>query len=230
MAHTQLIVGGTETKRLKLVNQIVKKTLGITFPAFHPDLIIVQGKNSISIDQTRELKAKLILKPYQSSIKLALVLQADKLTLAAQNSLLKTLEEPPAKSQIVLETANPSLLLPTIVSRCQIIKLDSLPSIQPDKTQMTNYQQLIMTLLKSGVGERLKLAAAYAQNREQTLESIQFLLLAWRQLIQKNPSQAFSRNIRLTQKALEMLKANTQPGLTLGNLFLNYSSCTEKKI
>lgn len=230
MAHTKLITGGTQEKRLKYIKKIVKKTLETISLRNHPDFIVVEGDNSIGIDKIRELKEKLALKPYQASAKVVLVLQADKLTLAAQNSLLKTLEEPPPKSQIFLETTNLNLLLPTIISRSQIIKLDSLPSIQPDKTQIVHFQQLIINLLKKGVGERLKLALTYSQSRQQAIESTQLLLFTWRELIRKKPFQTFSQNLHFTQKALEMLKANTQPKLTLGNLFLVYKPCAEKKI
>lgn len=229
MVHAKLITGGIKEERQKAVNQIVKKALGLNRPGFHPDLMMIKGNSSIGIDQIRELKTKLALKPYQSLVKIALICQAEKLTLAAQNSFLKTLEEPPAKSLIILETANPNLLLTTITSRCQIIKLGSLPQVQPKKVEIKSHQQLILQILKSGVGERLKLAAVNAQNKEQAIEFAQIQLLAWRQLILKRPTVLNIRNLRNAQKAQEMLQANTNPLLTLSNLFLAYKPCTRKK-
>lgn len=229
MAHAKLIVGGTSQQRQKAVKKIVKESLGSNLAEFHPDLIVIKGDQSIGIDQIRELKSKLALKPYQSLVKIALIVQAEKLTLAAQNSFLKTLEEPPARSLIVLETANPNLLLPTIVSRCQIIKLGSLPQIQARPTQIKSHQQLITKILKSGVGERLKLATTYAQNREQAIEFVQIQLFAWRQLVLKKPSTSFIKNLKAAQKAQEMLQANTNPLLTITNLFLAYTPCVKKR-
>ena len=229
MAHAKLIVGGTSQQRQKIVKKIVKESLGSNLAEFHPDLIVIKGDHSIGIDQIRELKSKLALKPYQSLVKIALIAQAEKLTLAAQNSFLKTLEEPPARSLIVLETANPNLLLPTIVSRCQIIKLGSLPQIQVRPTQIKSHQLLITKILRSGVGERVKLATTYAQNREQAIEFVQIQLFAWRQLVLKKPSTSFIKNLKAAQKAQELLQANTNPLLTLGNLFLAYTPCVKKR-
>jgi len=229
MVHAKLIVGGTSQQRQKAVNKIVKESLGSNLADYHPDLMVIKGNNSIGIDQVRALKSKLALKPYQSLIKIALICQAEKLTVAAQNSFLKTLEEPPARSLIILETSNPNLLLPTVASRCQIIKLGSLPQIQSEKTEIESRQQLIARILKSGVGERLKLAAAYARNREQAIQFTQIQLLAWRQLMLKKPSVSFIKNLRASQKALEMLQANTNPILTISNLFLAYTPCVKKQ-
>lgn len=229
MAHAKLIVGGTSQQRQKTINKIIRGLLGSKLADSHPDLLIIKGNNSIGIDQIRALKSKLALKPYQSLVKIALIYQAEKLTLTAQNSFLKTLEEPPARSLIILETANPNLLLPTIASRCQIIKLGSSPQVQSKKIEIESCQQLIAKTLKSGVGERLKLSAAYARSSEQTIQFVQILLLAWRQLMLKNPSAAFIKNLRATQKALEILQANTNPLLTLDNLFLTYTPCVKKQ-
>ena len=63
------------------------------------------------------------LKPYESKRKVCIICDADKMNMWAQNALLKTLEEPPSYATIVLLTVNSNSLFPTIVSRCQVIKL-----------------------------------------------------------------------------------------------------------
>lgn len=87
----------------------------------HPDLLCVEmeeGKTRISIDQIRELSAFLSLTPLESRCKVAVVDDAAFMNDAAANALLKTLEEPPAQSVLVLTTCRLGALLPTIRSRC----------------------------------------------------------------------------------------------------------------
>ena len=97
----------------------------------HPDLSLVeplldkQGipKRSISIDQIRELIMTLNLTSHQRGAKVALVTPAQAMTPAAANGLLKTLEEPPGSSLIVLVSDALSRLTPTVVSRCHRVRV-----------------------------------------------------------------------------------------------------------
>ncbi|MBF0144827.1 MAG: DNA polymerase III subunit delta' [Magnetococcales bacterium] len=87
----------------------------------HADLQWVEkeeGKTRISIDQVRELSRFLSLTPMEAEWKVAIVDDAAEMNAAAANALLKTLEEPPANSILVLITSRPGILLPTIRSRC----------------------------------------------------------------------------------------------------------------
>ena len=92
----------------------------------HPDFKIIsvlEGKSAISIDQIRELKKEIAYKPYDSDHKIYIIEAAEKMTKEAANSLLKTLEEPPSFATIILLVEDSGRLLPTLVSRCQQIKL-----------------------------------------------------------------------------------------------------------
>lgn len=96
----------------------------------HPDvkLIGVEEGNAIKIDQIRELQRDLAYKPYESTWKIYIIDQADRMTEEAANSLLKTLEEPPEYGIIILLAEELSKLLPTVISRCQQIYLNRLSS------------------------------------------------------------------------------------------------------
>src|SRR5262245_21958997 len=94
----------------------------------HPDLLAIGApdrtgketrKKEIGIDRARELKRFAQLHAVAAPRKMAIVDDADRLSLAAQNALLKTLEEPPGQALIILVTAGPGALLPTVRSRCQ---------------------------------------------------------------------------------------------------------------
>jgi len=92
----------------------------------HPDfkmISVLEGKSAISIDQIRELKKEIAYKPYDSDHKIYVMEAAERMTKEAANSLLKTLEEPPSFATIILLVEDSGKLLPTLVSRCQQIKL-----------------------------------------------------------------------------------------------------------
>jgi DNA polymerase-3 subunit delta' len=72
----------------------------------------------ISVDQTRELMREIQLKPTEAQFKVAVIVGADRLNAQAANAFLKTLEEPPAKSILILLSTEPSRILETILSRC----------------------------------------------------------------------------------------------------------------
>ncbi len=95
----------------------------------HPDVRILGDdleERSIKIREVREMQAWLHLKPYEGKVKVLIIREADRMTFDAQNAFLKTLEEPPAQSLIVLTVSNPLLLLPTILSRVNELRLKPL--------------------------------------------------------------------------------------------------------
>ena len=99
-----------------------KLLLGIDNIDNSPDYINIEPKgNSIKIAQIRELQSDIIVKPH-NKYKIYVINYSEKMTVEAQNALLKTLEEPPEYAIIILITNNKESLLPTIRSRCEIIK------------------------------------------------------------------------------------------------------------
>ncbi len=89
----------------------------------HPDIIRVMHEkpNSISVDDIRaQVNNDVVIKPYSGPHKIYIINEAEKMTIQAQNALLKTLEEPPEYTVILLLTSNIDSLLPTILSRCVV--------------------------------------------------------------------------------------------------------------
>lgn len=92
----------------------------------HPDFFTVSPKVlSIGVDEIRKLQDDIIIKPIESEKKVYLIEQADKMTEQAQNCLLKTLEEPPGDSLLILCVKNSGAMLKTIQSRCVSIKFEA---------------------------------------------------------------------------------------------------------
>ncbi len=95
----------------------------------HPDLVQVEPETRvIKVEQARALVQEIQARPFEARARGFVVDEAHRLTEQAQNALLKSLEEPPATSHVMLVTAAPHALLPTIRSRCQVLRLGPLPA------------------------------------------------------------------------------------------------------
>jgi DNA polymerase-3 subunit delta' len=97
------------------------------------DLFIVRllDENSeIKIEQIKQAQRFLSLTPYESTSKTAIFLDFQLANLSAQNAMLKTLEESPGNSRLIITTDSTDLLLPTIVSRCEVINLRPVPAME----------------------------------------------------------------------------------------------------
>jgi len=92
----------------------------------HPDLAVVQAEavgGTLKVDQVRELQHSLALAPYEARYRVALLLRFEEAHPSAANALLKTLEEPPPNVVLLLTAESAESLLPTIVSRCEVMRL-----------------------------------------------------------------------------------------------------------
>ena len=89
----------------------------------HPDVgLVVAPKRVLRVEQMRQIEKEANFRPFEGKARVFLVDEADKLNDASANALLKVLEEPPRTSHLILITARPAMLLPTILSRCQMIR------------------------------------------------------------------------------------------------------------
>jgi len=89
----------------------------------HPDVgIVVAPKRLLRVEQMRDIEREANFRPFEGKARVFLIEDADKLNDSSANALLKVLEEPPHTSYIVLLTSRPAMLLPTILSRCQMIR------------------------------------------------------------------------------------------------------------
>lgn len=125
--HALLLVAPKGFGKSKVLRHICSQILEVSGESIDKDYrfwLIENPEGSIGIDEIREIKGFLKLK--QSSKKdkrVVAVIDCQKMTLEAQNSLLKLLEEPPSNTHIIMSTSNTESILPTIKSRVQIIQL-----------------------------------------------------------------------------------------------------------
>jgi DNA polymerase-3 subunit delta' len=150
----------------------------------HPDVIYVkfEGVKSIKVEQIREgVENRLFLRPYEGKYKVVIVDEAHRMSHGAQNAFLKTLEEPPANSVIILITSNPDSLLPTIRSRCQIIRFHPLPKQLilhelEKRGELTSEQSLLCAKLSRGsLGKAISLDSDTLRWREELIQFIMHL-------------------------------------------------------
>jgi len=93
----------------------------------HPDVRILDAPDqTLKIGEVRDLQRELSLSPHEGRWRVAVLSAFERATVEAANALLKTLEEPPAQVVLVLTATQADVLLPTIVSRCQVLSLRSL--------------------------------------------------------------------------------------------------------
>lgn len=125
----------------------------------HPDVFFVEPKTEkILIEQMRELQQNLQFYPLEGGAKFAIINDADKMTEAAANSLLKIIEEPPSETHFILISAFPHRLLPTIRSRCQKIAFSPLPEadvgryIMAERGLQEQHAQMIARLSQGSIG------------------------------------------------------------------------------
>ena len=237
----QLIIGGSFQERVKTAFNLIKplfdQPLDFDSPPVDISVIkVIEPSDSIGINQVRGLKRFFSRRPYQAKVKVGLILEAEKLTLPAQNSLLKTLEEPPDSSLSVLLASHSASLLPTIISRVKITRLPAKSRISLSPEEANQLTQALNSLLSQGVGERLKLSLDLVSNKDQALVLSENLLFLWRQFLlsktgikKEGPNFLNNLNLQQIQKALKnteqirkMLVANVNFHLAIENLFLSY--------
>lgn len=102
-----------------------RRLLGDTHPDVHT-VLPEKGKQTIGVSVLRDVLAEVGVKSFEASAKVLIFPEAERMTPAAQNCLLKTLEEPPQDTVFFLITEQPGSLLPTIVSRCRVIRFHPL--------------------------------------------------------------------------------------------------------
>jgi DNA polymerase III subunit delta' len=139
LAHAYCLIGEEAIGKAAVARALAEELLlGEGQPSrleIHPDFWADDRSEAISIDEIRfhpergaqahdqSLQQFLSLKPFVAPLRVALLANAERMTEAAQNCLLKTLEEPPPNTVLVLTTAYPDHLLQTCLSRCQLIAL-----------------------------------------------------------------------------------------------------------
>lgn len=156
----------------------------------YPDLSVVQAEKEgkvLKVDQVRELRRTLALKPFQARYRVALFLRFQEASEGAANALLKTLEEAPAHVILILTADTPEGLLPTITSRCEVLRLrplavEALESYLGSNGKISEELKLIAHIAEGRPGYALRLLndESVLENRAERLADLERMLSATR--------------------------------------------------
>lgn len=175
--------------------------------ANNPDILVIEtAELALGIVEIRQAIHFLQIKPIGTSGKMVIIKEAEKMTEEAQNCLLKTLEEPPENTTIVLLAPDPDRLLPTVVSRCRIVTGDEERETLPTEDEIKMAE--IFT-------KREKLVEQAMTDRKTALDWIRKALIYCHGDVLRWHCQA-----RALLAAQKYLRANTNVRLTMENLLL----------
>ncbi len=163
--HAYIITRSDETGRATKIDSLLEE-----WHISHHDVVLLtplEGK--IGIDAVRSIISRLSFKPRSSPFSVLVVRMAHALSEEAQQAILKTLEEPVGSACIILETQEPYSLLPTILSRCHIVRLTDAKASDQSKRELSECLTTLEQLLHSSVGERTKLIDTIAATRDDAL-------------------------------------------------------------
>lgn len=177
MKGSILIFGGNKQARKNYIEEMLEE-LKIAESSREADLLIIglEEKTSIGIEKSREVIKFVANKPFSGDNKVVVIHDAEKLTVQAQNALLKTLEETPDYLSIILNSNTENDLLDTVISRCRRIKV---ADIQAELDNENNFENFI----KMEIGERFDWAENIAKlDRNNIIEMLNLWVLQARNL------------------------------------------------
>jgi DNA polymerase III subunit delta' len=151
----------------------------------HPDVALARPYNRVlRISPMRELEQEANYRPFEGNARIFIIEEAHRLNEASSNALLKTLEEPPRTSHLILITSRPAQLLPTIRSRCQMVRFAPLAPKDIEAHLLKGKQvspadaQLLATVARGSIGRALSTdLESYRQQREAMLGVVSALVL-----------------------------------------------------
>jgi len=169
----------------------------------HPDVMVITAeKQEIKIEQTRLLKQMAYLRPMMAKKRVFIVVDAAEMSDAAANSLLKVLEEPPLHSHLILVTASPFLLFPTILSRCQTLAFSAIGREELEEILLArNFSMEQARILSLLVGGNLERALDLEWEEVQTLKEESWAL--FEALVSGDRSALFLERFGALAKAVQ---------------------------
>ena len=167
----------------------------------NPDILTIGDNNNWTIENVRQIKNFFSKKPFSHQNKIVIIYQTDQLGIPAQNALLKTLEEPGKNNYLILSCAKPQSLLPTILSRCQIIHLRTSP---PVKTGC-------LIPISPNLAQNLSTADRLASDKNSVLPLIKQELHLKKMALINHPNQNTAQLIKKLIHATQLITHNVDP-------------------
>lgn len=190
----------------------IRKNLNVT-PV---NLFELNPQTLISIADVRKISQTITLKPYEGGDRLIIIRSIDKATIEASNALLKMLEEPPDNNYFILTSSNMNKLLPTIISRCQVI-FDNKEEFK--SFDFSETKKILRQILAASAGKRILLSQKWANTKEEAIQLLTNLLLTFEQLLHKPDAE-----IKLSPKEIARLLTKTSKAKIYLERYINFKA------
>lgn len=181
---------------LNLLTKLFQKEITEEYITKAPDIHTINPfeKNSIGIEEVKEFQKEMLFKPFQEKIQVGIIYDSEKLTIQAQNALLKSLEESSDSSVYILFVSNEKNLLPTIRSRARVIYSSFEPKV---------LEKLEENILSKDILEKFEIVDKYAETKDSSFELINEIEDIFREKLELEIKNG---NIRNSTEVLESLK------------------------
>ena len=194
----------------------------------NPDCEIVEtNEKSIKVDQIRELQKNILKKPINSERKVYIIPEANKLNMAAQNCLLKTLEEPPEYVTLILISSSIYSVIGTVRSRVKNVKVFS----DLEVAVRDEVKEILDNLKAKNRVEVLKYSEFFEKNKDDIIDILHEMLMYCNKRILEGKNQlseeyicdtiTFAKYVPIINLAEQRLNENSNLGMTIDEMLLN---------
>ena len=212
---TYLILSNSPNFSQEKINGFKKK-----YAVADVDTFPIKAETSIGIAQVRQTLANMKNRPLSGETKMLTIESIDHATVEAQNALLKILEEAPESTVIVMTARNDNQILPTVLSRSQIIR------DKKGETPVSNYlpEENLAEIMSASAGQRLELSENWIKTREDALVFLDKLTATLeKQLMSTQKGHVLIANsIRRSLQARKFLEGNVNYKLVIDILLLGF--------
>lgn len=224
---TYLIIGNERKNIYKILTPLISKLWrrelsdDEVLDVRNPDIHLLDGNtlSSIGIEDIKDLQKEMVFSPFKEKVQIAYILDAQKLTLQAQNSLLKTLEESNKSTAYILITGQEKYLLPTVLSRC--LKLYT-----KEYGNMSEVNSDIVDFLNLDISSAFQKIEEISKEKDSTITFLRDLEIYFQSLLKRNLNEKRGiirekSNIEQVLIAQKRINANGNKRLVLENLFIH---------
>lgn len=214
----KIVVSSSLDLRSKHLLEILEKE-GLTNN--HPDLLYLGDSEKLGVEAAKKIRQHLSLRPYSAKGRGVVLESAHNLTMDAQNALLKTLEEPPLEAVIILGVDKEDSLLPTVLSRCEVVRLEE--TERQSGKEIKKFDQDIEKLIGLSIPGRFTFIEKLEEKEEFLGELIQY----FREKLKKEPKK-YLKISKLLLEAEEWKKSNVNIRAILEYLMLEMPELSDK--
>lgn len=215
----RLLISASSEARVEETNKILSRA---NLKKTHPDVLYLEQSEKLGIAEARLIKQHFALKPYSAKGRVVVLEDASNLTIEAQNALLKTLEEPPKEAMLILGAPSDANLLPTIISRCEVVilTLNLIQGFQDPVEMPKQVRHDIEKLINSNMEDRFE----YVANLKEKEQFLRALTYFFRDKLLHKPNKETAQFLKELLQAEKWAKQNVNIRAILEYLMLSIPS------